>query len=132
MNTIKEVKAALSRSSPDFDVKEFIELCEGCFEGLTNLNVDNRADFEKQLYQRVYDCVDLMLLVNHPEKMKKVTEEVITDLWEHRNKFLQKEPARFAYCVVAEKTIPFLESNSRKFAFISNYATKILEICKTF
>jgi hypothetical protein len=73
-----------------------------------------------------------MLLVNHPDKMKTVTDEVIADLWEHRNKFLQNNPAKFAYCVVAEKTIPLLESNSQKFAFISNYATKILEICRTF
>lgn len=122
----------LRRSSPDFDAKEVIKVCEACFEGITNLNFDDRSEFEKQLYRPVYDCVDLLLLVNHPDKMKAIADEVVADLWEHRNKYLEKNSAKYAYCVVAEKTQLVLEGNSQRFALISNLANKILEICKTF
>ena len=121
-----------NRMSPHFDPKEVIKVCKACFDDLPKLNFDNQGEFIQQLYQRVYDCVDLLLLVNHPDKMKAITEEVITDLWEHRNKFLEKNPANFAYCVVAEKTLPLLQSNTQGFTMIATYANKILEICKTF
>jgi hypothetical protein len=122
----------INRMSPDFDPKEVIKLCESCFEGITNLNFDDRSVFEKQLYRPVYDCVHLLLLVNHPEKMKAITDEVVSDLWEHRNKFLEMQPANFAFSVVVDKALPLLNSNTTKFLLVANYAHKILQLCKTF
>jgi len=122
----------LKRSSQDFDAKEVIKLCKGCFEDLPNLNFDNQAEFIQQLYRPVYDCIDLMLMVNHPAKMKAITEEVITDLWDHRNKFLEKNTANFAYCAVVNKTLPLLNANVKTFYLIADYASKILDLCKTF
>lgn len=130
MNKIKEVENALIRCSPDCDVKDFIKICEGCFKDIASLNLDDRSEFERQLGPRVHDCVDLMLLVNHEKKLISVADEVIVALWDQRNKFLQKRPAKFAYCVVAEKTIPLLENDNKKLEVISNHATKILELCK--